>query len=95
MTLSPVLPEGKAALRDFIAMSRRKADIWMQAGHQVSDRLAESEAATQREADQALRERARQLDFERRRVSNLRAELDSDKDMGLSPLSRWGRSRFM
>ena len=65
--LTPVLPEGKATLHDFISMSRRKVDVWMQAGHQASDRLAELEAATCQEADKALRERARkaQLDFER------------------------------
>ena len=90
----PAIPTEKEALRQFIRSARQVIDDWTAAVCTATDQLLKLEQETRRQADQALRGRVRQLEYKRLSVSNLRVQLPKD-DCSLSPLSRWGRSRFM
>ena len=90
----PPVPEGKQDLLKFIQTGHQAVDTWTSAVREASSRLHKLEEEQRRQADQALRQRTRQLDEERRRVGNLRSQIDLD-DCTLSPLSRWSRPRWM
>ena len=74
----PTIPKSKKELLEFLQKGHQVIDTWTSAVREAASKLLQLEEETRHQADQALRQRTRQLEEERRRVGNSYMSTPSD-----------------